>query len=98
MGIRRLGRPENYNYPIGLNAAGSPLSVEYVIVAGGGAGGGGGTPNGTNTTGAGGGGWGASGGSATPGSAGSGGKAVNLNGKTVTWTSSCTTRVYGSVA
>lgn len=51
--------------------------------------------------GGGGGGWGASGGS-SPGSfgtsGGAGGKAVNLNGKTVTWTSGNTTRVYGAVS
>lgn len=44
-------------------------------------------------SGGGGGGWGASG-----GSGGAGGKAVNLNGKTVTWTSGNTTRVYGAVS
>lgn len=50
----------------------------------------------------GGGGWGASGGNATGGGSNSGGtsggKAVNLNGKSVTWTSGDTARVYGSVA
>lgn len=58
--------------------------------------------------GAGGGGWGASGGTPSgtapftsvssylPGAAG--GKAVNLNGRTVTWTSGDTSRVYGSVS
>jgi len=48
----------------------------------------------------GGGGWGASGGNdycfGTPG--GTGGKAVNLNGKTVTWVSGNTTRVWGTVS
>lgn len=62
--------------------------------------------------GGGGGGWGAAGGTtaAIPGSVGctsgifpahtggTGGNAVTLNGKTVTWVSGCTTRVYGSVA
>lgn len=47
--------------------------------------------------GAGGGGWGASGGSSNY-SGGSGGKAVALNGYTVTWTSGNTTRVYGAVS
>jgi len=36
MGIRRLGRPENYNYPIGLNSA--EIAVSYLVVAGGGGG------------------------------------------------------------
>ena len=45
----------------------------------------------------GGGGWGSSGGSGNVG-AGSGGKAVNLNGKSVTFTSGNTTRVYGAVS
>ena len=54
--------------------------------------------------GGGGGGWGASGGTAlafsawTVASAGSGGKAVNTNGKSVTWTSGDTARVYGAVS
>jgi hypothetical protein len=46
----------------------------------------------------GGGGWGATGGASSSYAGGSGGKAVNLNGYTVTWTSGDTTRVYGSVA
>jgi len=48
----------------------------------------------------GGGGWGASGGAGRAGSSpgAAGGKAVNLNGKTITWTSGNTTRVYGSVS
>jgi len=57
--------------------------------------------------GGGGGGWGASGGAGkygqnggpyTGGNGGAGGKAVNLNGYTVTWTSGNTTRVYGTVS
>jgi hypothetical protein len=54
--------------------------------------------------GGGGGGWGAIGGTAsgfvgnTNISPGNGGKAVNLNGKTVTWVSGDTTRVYGAVS
>jgi hypothetical protein len=48
--------------------------------------------------GAGGGGWGASGGTSVYGNFGTGGKAVALNGKSVTWTSGNTTRVYGSVS
>jgi hypothetical protein len=74
----------------------------------GGAGGAGGSGtsggnSGVNAAGGGGGGWGASGGSC-PGSGsggasgGSGGKAVNLNGYSITWTSGNTTRVYGSVS
>lgn len=49
----------------------------------------------------GGGGWGASGGNTgapTGNFGGAGGKAVNTNGKSVTWTSGNTTRVYGSVS
>jgi hypothetical protein len=45
----------------------------------------------------GGGGWGASGGTGSSGG-GAGGKAVNLNGRTATFVSSDTTRVYGSVS
>jgi len=70
----------------------------------------GGSPNGGSgssaasaagsSTSGGGGGWGASGSAAYTGAglAGAGGKAVNLNGKAVTWVSGDTTRVYGSVA
>jgi len=47
--------------------------------------------------GGGGGGWGSSGGTGSA-AAGSGGKAVNLNGKSLTWTSGNTTRVYGAVS
>ena len=57
---------------------------------------GGAAPNSSNGAG-GGGGWGASGGSSTFGGA-AGGKAVNLNGKSITWTSGNTTRVWGSVS
>lgn len=52
--------------------------------------------------GGGGGGWGASGGTGTGSTStpqgGAGGKAVNLNGKSITWTSGNTTRVYGAVS
>jgi hypothetical protein len=61
-------------------------------------GGAGGSANAVGGNGAsgGGGGWGASGGTGqTPGS---GGKAVNTGGKSVTWTSGNTTRVYGAVS
>ena len=65
-------------------------------VSGGGAGGSanaaGGVGNSDN--GGGGGGWGAAGG----GGGSSGGRAVYLNGQTVTWTSGDTTRVYGAVS
>lgn len=47
--------------------------------------------------GGGGGGWGAAGGSANVGG-GAGGRAVALNGRTVTWVSGNTTRVYGGVS
>jgi hypothetical protein len=57
-----------------------------------------GTMSGTANAGAGGG-WGASGQLRQTGiSNGVGGKAVNLNGKTVTWVSGDTTRVYGAVS
>lgn len=54
----------------------------------------------------GGGGWGAAGGSSTLSSGGyyynhppgAGGKAVNVNGKTITWVNGNTTRVYGAVS
>jgi hypothetical protein len=46
----------------------------------------------------GGGGWGASGGNGNAGAGGAGGKAVVLNGYSVTWVSSNTTRVYGAVS
>jgi hypothetical protein len=50
----------------------------------------------------GGGGWGAAGGSClnagSSGAGAAGGKAVALNGKTVTWVSGNTTRVYGAIS
>jgi len=73
--------------------------------------GGGGTPgtNGATGAGAGGGGWGANGGTCGPFNnpasfpggpypGGSGGKAVALNGYSVTWTSGDTARVFGAVS
>jgi hypothetical protein len=72
---------------------------------GGGAGGSANGVGGTASTavnylkGGGGGGWGAAGGTGGNGNAGgAGGKAVALNGYTVTWTSGDTTRVYGAVS
>ena len=60
--------------------------------------GGGNAATGANGAGGGGGaGWGSSGGTGSVGG-GSGGKAVNLNGKSITWTSGNTTRVYGAVS
>lgn len=56
-------------------------------------GGGANNPGTSGSVAGGGGGWGASG-----GSGGAGGKAVNLNGNSVTWVSSDTARVYGSVS
>jgi hypothetical protein len=53
---------------------------------------------GNSDGGGGGGGWGASGGSSVYGAGGAGGRAVTLNGNTVTWTSGDTTRVYGAIA
>jgi len=67
----------------------------------GGAGAGGSSNNagsaGTNA-GSGGGGWGASGANSNRARGGSGGRAVLLNGNSVTWVSGNTTRVYGSVS
>jgi hypothetical protein len=68
-----------------------------------GGGGAGGSANATGSNGSGGGGggggWGAAGGRGNNfGLNGAGGKAVNLNGYSVTWTSGNTTRVYGSVS
>ena len=56
--------------------------------------------NGTAYSGGGGGGWGATGGSGgtTSGIGAAGGKAVNLNGNSVTWVSGNTSRVYGAVS
>lgn len=69
---------------------------------GGGGGGGGSNNAGSNRNssfgGGGGGGWGASGGSGQAAGGAAGGKAVNLNGKSVTWTSGDTTRVWGTVS
>ena len=77
----------------------APKWVEYLVVAGGGAGGtdrgGGGGAGGYS---GGGGGWGASGGSSPNRAGGAGGRAVFLNGRTVTWVSGNTTRVYGAVS
>ena len=39
MGIRRLGRPTGFNYPVGLSVATSNTVVDYLVVAGGGGGG-----------------------------------------------------------
>ena len=67
---------------------------------GGGAGGSSNNVGGNNAgfNGAGGGGWGATGGGNGSDPPASGGKAVNLNGKTITWTSGNTTRVWGTVS
>lgn len=90
-------------------AGASATDAGYGGGAGGGGGGqgqgtAGGASNNSSTyaagnAGGGGGGWGATGGGSTavnPGA--SGGKAVALNGKTVTWTSGNTTRVWGAVS
>ena len=37
MGIRRLGRPTGFNFPVGLGVASSNTVVDYLVVAGGGA-------------------------------------------------------------
>lgn len=71
---------------------------------GGGNGGGGGQAGGSNGGnpygGGGGGGWGSSGGSGATAGGGGGGKAVNLNGKTITWTggSASSSRAFGAVS
>lgn len=69
---------------------------------GNGAAGGGGNGNGTSPgdghSGCGGGGWGASGGNGNWRGGAAGGKAVALNGYSITWTSGNTSRVYGSVS
>lgn len=70
---------------------GNPLGQGGSANAGGGAGG-------PGIRGAGGGGWGASGGTTPQRAGGSGGRAVFLNGQTVTWVSGNTTRVYGAVS
>jgi len=67
-----------------------------------GSGGNGGSTNGAgggaqSYAGGGGGGWGASGGGACGAGGGGGGKAINKNGKTVTFSAGCT-RVYGAVS
>lgn len=94
----------------GGGAGGSGASYSFNSTGISGAGGSGSSAGGTATAstasswvhGGGGGGWGASGGagrgSTTNYTAGAGGKAVNLNGNTVTWTSGDTTRVYGAVS
>jgi hypothetical protein len=71
--------------------------------AGGGGAGGSGSCNGVQYqfpgfAGGGGGGWGASGGNGKTGVGNVGGKAVCLNGKSVTWQSGCTIRVYGAIS
>ena len=80
----------------GAGGSGSVGQTPYKGGAGGSANAAGG-PTASSSSG-GGGGWGASGGSTPQGSGGSGGRAVTLNGKTVTWVSGDTTRVYGAVS
>lgn len=96
-------------FPGSGGAAGSGWTSSATRGSGGGAGGGGGSgfPGGAGAggsansggagsgtySGSGGGGWGASGGSGY-----GGGNAVVLNGKTVTWTSGDTSRVYGAIS
>jgi len=73
-------------------------------VSGGSANNSGTTPTDYSSAGGSGGGWGAAGGNggtgggAIPGAGGAGGKAVNLNGYTVTWVSGDTSRIYGAVS
>jgi hypothetical protein len=90
----------------GGTAGGGGASSNQVGGSGGSGSSAGGSQGGTYGAG-GGGGWGASGGTGWTGGGGSGstyaasgagGKAVALNGKTVTWVSGNTTRVYGAVS
>lgn len=89
---------------LGPTGAGGGGGRIFPGVGGGGASGGGagGSANNPGAAGGsqdagGGGGWGAAGGTVTQ-TGGAGGKAVNLNGKSVTWVAGNTTRVYGAVA
>ena len=36
MGIRRLGRPTGYNFPVGLSGSPANTVVDYLVIAGGG--------------------------------------------------------------
>lgn len=105
-GAGNQGYSNQYAYGFGGSAGGG--GGVYVGVKSYGTSGAGGSGNsagsdwggqGGTVAGGGGGGWGASGGTGSYGSSpkGSGGKAVNTNGKSVTWTSGNTTRVYGAV-
>ena len=85
----------------GGGAGGGGGATHYVgnVGTAGGSGSSAGTDQGASNGGAGGGGWGAQGGKNRSGTInGTGGKAVALNGNSVTWTSGNTTRVYGAVA
>ena len=90
--------------PKGLDGGGGGGGRIFPGVGGGGGGAGGSANNagGAGTipeSSGGGGGWGASGGgTGYGGGGGAGGKAVALNGRTVTWVSGNTTRVYGAVS
>jgi hypothetical protein len=88
----------------GSSGAGGTVIQEFYGGTNGGSGGAGnangGDSLGVGAAAGGGGGWGARGG-ASPYygyTGGNGGKAVNLNGKSITWVSNDTTRVYGSVS
>lgn len=92
----------------GSGGGGSAYTAGTVITAGSGGSGNSAGTNGNSTaglgpaSGGGGGGWGASGGSGStlnnPNAGAAGGKAVALNGYSVTWVSGNTTRVYGAVS
>lgn len=87
----------HYNgYGGGAGGGGGGVSVSYGSAGNGGAGGAAGNAATYNYPGGGGGGWGASGGGGYGGGGGAGGKAVALNGFTVTWLANGT--VYGAVS
>lgn len=93
---------------VGLGGSGGGTGSIYTTTSatsiGGGPGVAGSASGGATTAGGGGGGWGASGGAPTisgtltASGVGTGGKAVALNGNSVTWVSGNTTRVYGAVS
>ena len=94
-----IGHLNGYGGGAGGGGSGDSYSNPTTNRGGDGGSGSGTGGNGTNGASGGGGGWGASGGSGgNGGSPAGGGKAVNLNGQSITWTSGDTSRVYGSVS
>jgi hypothetical protein len=92
-----IGHLNGYGGGAGGGGAGDPFSNPTINRGGDGGSGSSGGGGGTTGASGGGGGWGASGGSGN-GPAAGGGKAVNLNGQSITWVSGDTSRVYGSVS